>query len=61
MNIPRPSTNHSSSIRIYLAHRPIAVPQHEYTSPTDQSQSSIGIYMSGAAHTPIRTSRTSAV
>eukprot|EP00959_Pyramimonas_sp_CCMP1952_P141505 2961517-Pyramimonas_sp.AAC.1 len=38
-NIPRPPTNRSPSIGIYLARRPIAVPQSEYTPPVDQSQS----------------------
>ena len=33
------SANRSPSIRIYLARRPIAVPQYEYTSPVDQSRS----------------------
>eukprot|EP00959_Pyramimonas_sp_CCMP1952_P259101 5416883-Pyramimonas_sp.AAC.1 len=32
-------TSRSPSTGKYLTHRPVVVPQQEYTSPTDQSQS----------------------
>eukprot|EP00959_Pyramimonas_sp_CCMP1952_P379073 7940439-Pyramimonas_sp.AAC.1 len=38
-NIPRPSTNRSPSTGIHRTRRPIAVPQQEYTSHINQSQS----------------------